>query len=210
MHYLFFDCETTGLDSSVHNLLTVYFGIYDEQLKLMDELDLKVKPDDLDKLVITEKAMEVTGINIDKHLADTSTITNSEAEKVILDFLEKHKIKGKRKHFRPCGQNVAFDIDFVTKQLVPKEKWDKLVHYRPIDTLQILTFLQDCNILPKDLGNLGSQVEYFDIPMGQAHDAREDILMTVEVYKSYRKLIESAKDNMASASSNNLLSIVER
>ena len=74
----------------------------------------------------------------------------------------------------------------------------------------ILTFLQDLEFLPKDLGNLGSQVEYFNIPVGKAHDAKGDVKMTVDVYRAYCKLLAEKKDNISGVSSNNLLSIVER
>jgi len=46
--------------------------------------------------------------------------------------------------------------------------------------------------------------------MGQAHDAKEDIRMTVDVYKAYRKLMQNSKGDIAGVSSNSLLDIVER
>ena len=209
MHYLWYDCETGGTDRDVHTLLTAYFAIYNEQWEKLDELELFMKPDEGD-IVAVQEALEVTGIGIKSHLEDPRTITMSEAKKVLIEFLEKHKIKGKRRHFRPCGQNIGFDENFVMAQLVPEEEWRKLVHYRAIDTLQILTFLQDVGFLPKELGNLGSQVEYFSIPEGKAHDAKEDIRMTVDVYRAYRKLLIDKKDNISGVSTNSLLSIVER
>ena len=209
MHYLWYDCETGGTDRDVHTLLTAYFAIYNEQWEKLDELELFMKPDEGD-IVAVQEALEVTGIDIKSHLEDPRTVTHSEAKAILIPFLEKHKIKGKRRHFRPCGQNIGFDENFVMAQLVPEEEWRKLVHYRAIDTLQILTFLQDVGFLPKELGNLGSQVEYFSIPEGKAHDAKEDIRMTVDVYRAYRKLLIDKKDNISGVSTNSLLSIVER
>lgn len=209
MHYLWEDCETGGTDAQVHSLLTGYWAIYNEQWEKLDELELYLKPDD-GNIIAVQEALDVTGIDIKTHLEDPRTITYSEGKAVILAFLEKHKIKGKRNHFRPCGQNVGFDETFIMTQLVPTEEWRKLVHYRAIDTLQILTFLQDVGFLPKELGNLGSQVEYFGIPVGKAHDAKEDIRMTIDVYRAYRKLLIDKKDNISGVSTSSLLSIVER
>lgn len=209
MHYLFYDCETGGTDPNRHSIMTAYFMIYNENFEKLDELELYLKPDD-GKLVYVQEALEVTGIDPKAHLEDSRTITYSEGRKVLLEFLEKHKIKGKRRHYRPSGQNIGFDEAMIIGQLVPEEEWRKLVHYRAVDTLQILTFLQILGFLPKDLGDLTSQVEYFNIPKGRAHDAKEDVRMTVDVFRAYLKLMEDKKDNISGVEVNNLLSIVER
>ena len=209
MHYLWYDCETGGTDPNRYSILTAYFAIYNEQFDKLDELELFLKPDEGD-IKYVQESLEITGIDIKTHLEDPRTVTCSEGKDILLKFLEKHKIKGKRRHYRPCGQNIAFDENFIMSQVVPEEEWRKLVHYRALDTLTILTFLQDLEFLPKDLGNLESQVEYFNIPKGRAHDAKEDIRMTVDVYRAYRKLLEDKKDNISGIETNNLLSIVER
>jgi DNA polymerase III alpha subunit (gram-positive type) len=209
MNYLFFDCETGGIDEHRESLLTAYFVAYSPSWEKLGDIELFLKPDD-GQIVAEQEALDVTGINIEEHLKDPRTVTYSEGAKQLKEFLEQFKIKGKRSHYRPCGQNVGFDIRFVNAKLIPQEEWKKLVHYRPLDTLQILTFLQDVEFLPKDLGNLSSQVEYFNIPKGQAHDAKEDIRMTVDVYRAYCKLMQDKKDNMAGVTGNSLLEIVER
>lgn len=209
MHYLWEDCETGGTDPNLHSLLTGYWAIYNENWEKLDEIELYLKPDE-GEIVAVQEALDVTGIDLKTHLEDPRTVTYSEGKVLLMAMLEKHKIKGKRNHFRPCGQNVGFDENFIMAQLVPPEEWRKLVHYRAIDTLMILTFLQDVGFLPKELGNLGSQVEYFGIPVGKAHDAKEDIRMTVDVYRAYCKLMMTSKDNISGVSTNSLLSIVER
>lgn len=90
-----------------------------------------------------------------------------------------------------------------------KETWNKYVHYNTLDTLRILTFLQDIGFLPVELGKLGSMVEYFNIPMGQAHNAKEDTRMTVDVYQAMRKLLMTQKNTINESSNNSLLEIIE-
>ena len=209
MHYLFYDCETGGTDPHQHSILTAYFAIYNDKFEKLDELELYFKPNE-GEIKYVQEALDVTGIDLKLHLSDPRTVTCDQGKEILLSFLTKHKIKGKRRHFRPCGQNIKFDENFIMTQVVPEEEWRKLVHYRELDTLSILTFLQDLEFLPKDLGNLESQVEYFNIPKGRAHDAKEDIRMTVDVYRAYRKLLEDKKDNISGVLTNNLLSIVER
>jgi len=209
LNKLWYDYETTGLDSKKHGIMTAYFVICNEKDEFLDELELFLKPDK-GNFVVESEALKVTGIDLDTHLKDPRTITYSEGKKRLIEMLERHKIKGKRRHYRPCGQNIGFDEQFTVDVLVPEEEWRRLVHYRNIDTLQILNFLQDVGFLPKELGNLESQVEYFNLPMGQAHNAKEDVKMVINVYRAYCKLMQDKKDNMAGVSNNSLLEIVER
>ncbi len=207
--YLFFDCETGGLDCDKHSLLTAYFGVYDSNFILIDELDLQLKPEDVSTIVVQPKAMEITGINLEDHLKDPQTVTYAEGARQLLELFERNKIPKKRKHFTPCGQHLDFDIPFVKKQLIDPAIWGKYVHHNTLDTLRILSFLKDIGFLPKELGSLGSLVDYFGIPMGQAHNAKEDIRMTVDVYKAMRNLLLSQKKQISGVQNNSLLEIIE-
>ena len=209
LRYLWFDTETGGLDPQQHSLLTAYFAVCDENHNIIDDLNLQMKPEDESKISVTEGAMNVNKINLREHLNDPNTITYSEANRKLRTLLEKNKIKGKRKHFIPCGHNVAFDKDFIWSQLIPKEQFEETVHYRTLDTSSICTFLKDIEILPPDVGSLTSLVEFFDIPMGEAHNARGDILMNIEVYKNIKNLVNSRKTQMIGDSNNSLLQIIE-
>lgn len=177
---------------------------------MIDELDLSLKPDS-GSIVAEPEALAVTGIDLQDHLQDVNTITYKEGSEKLKKFLEKHKIKGKRKHYRPSGHNVIFDIRFVLTYIFELEDWEKLVHHRPLDTLPIVTFLQNIGMLPEGLGSLGSLVEYFDIPVGNAHNAKEDIRMTIDVYKKIRSLIVSLKEKAinANSSEDSILKIIE-
>jgi DNA polymerase III alpha subunit (gram-positive type) len=206
-HFLFFDTETGGFDSKVNSLLTAYFGVYDSDLNFIDDLYLQLKPSDLSKLNVNKDALDVNKINIEEHINDPNTITYEEGAKKLMALLEKNKIPRKRKSFIPAGHNISFDYNFIWDQLMDKETWEKNVHYRKIDTNDITSFLKDVNIFPEDLGNLGSLVEYFGIPMGEAHNAKGDIEMNVEVYRRIRSLMNAKKKEMIGNSS--LLSIIE-
>lgn len=214
MHYLWFDCETTGLDCKVHALLTAYFAICDGDGNIIEDLDLQIKPntpEECERIVVTKEAMEITGINLQEHLEDPQTMTYEEGRKTVMALFEKHKIKGKRNHYIPSGHNIQFDINYLWEQMIPQEDWEKYCHYgKKIDTYPIVTFLQDIGYLPMDLGKLTSLVEYFKIPMGQAHNAREDIKMNIEVYKKVKELMQMKKMDIANANHNSLLGIIER
>jgi oligoribonuclease (3'-5' exoribonuclease) len=208
MHFIWFDTETGGTNPKVHTLLTAYFAICDKDLNLIDDLYLQLKPSDLSKLNLSPKAMEINQINIEEHLKDPETITYSEGRVKLKHFLVKNKIKGKRKSYMPAGHNVAFDKDMVWEQLMPQDEFEEEVHYRTIDTSSICSFLKDVGILPEELGNLSSLVEYFDIPIHDAHNAKGDITMNIELYRRIRSLMKDRKKNMIGNSSS-LLEIIE-
>lgn len=182
--------------------------MYNKDFQLIDELDLQLKSKNPEQMVASPEALKVTGINLEEHLNDPQTVTYEKGQELLLKMLKRNKLPRKRRSFRPCGQNIEFDINFIKKQLISPEEWGKHIHYNTIDTLRILTFLQDTGILPSRLGKLESMVQYFNIPMGIAHNAKEDIRMTVDVYKAMRQMIISSKQNMSGVN-NQLLEIVE-
>lgn len=191
---LAFDSETGGLDPKTSDLLTAYFAIVDENLKIIDELDLKLKPND--RLPQVEAgAMKVNKIDLKKHLEDPNTLTYSEAKPLLVALIKKYlKKTGRYSNLSPLGQNILFDISFVQEYLIPKSEWDSMIHYGNTDTKVIAEFLKDCQWLPPEVGNLGSLVKHFNVPMRDAHNAKEDTHMTLDVYIAMLKLMASKKD----------------
>ena len=210
MNYIWFDCETGGLNCNVHSLLTAYFLVLDDKLNFVDELDLLLKPSDLSKLFVDPAALRVNKINIEEHLKDPKTVTYEAGKKLLSDFLNKNKIKGKRSHYKPSGHNIQFDKDFIWAQLLEKDEWSKTVHHKTIDTFNICSFLQDSKLIPEDVSRLTDLVEYFNIPMGEAHNAKADVIMNVEVYKAMLALMHEKKSAFTGVSNSNLLNIIER
>lgn len=211
MHYLFYDTETGGLDYQKHSLLTAYFGVYTEDLVLKDDLYLQLKPDNLEDLVVDQAALDINNINLEEHLKDPETVTYQVGGNMLMDLLTRNKIKGKRKHFTPAGHNIPFDNDFIFSQLFSKDKWNSLVHYHAVDTVAMATILKKAGFLSESQKiSLTDLAALFNIPEIDAHNARGDIKMNVEVYKAMIKMLTDLKKNAAgSGRSDDLLSIVE-
>jgi len=212
MYYLAFDTETAGLNPDVNPVLTFYMCIVDSQFNILDELDLKVKPDNINdsKWILDVKTIDIHGIKFEDHFNDPETITYTEAKKLILQKFQQYKLDGRQKTFLPLGQNITFDLNMIHSQIISKEDWEKYCSYRVLDTSTINNFLKDCNIVPKDLGNLGSLVEYFGITKRNAHNAKDDVLMTVQVYQAMVSTFTSKKDSFVSTINSNLMEIVEK
>jgi hypothetical protein len=204
--YLAGDSETGGLTTD-QDILTLYLAIVDEDLKIKEDLDLKLKPND--RLPIADAdALKVNGIDLHKHLADPETITYSEAKTKIVAMIKKYlKKKGRHSNIRPLFYNAVFDIGFIQKHLLPFEEWNALINYNVVDPKVVVNFLKDSKWFPSDLGTLISVVKYFNIPMGTAHTARADTLAMIEAYKKILELMENKKNG--SGSNIDLISLLE-
>lgn len=200
------DTETGDLDPKKGDILTLYMAICDENLKILAEMDLKLKPNDRNPIA-GEEALSVNKIDIKAHLADPNTITYTEAKKRITDFVAPYlKKTGRYSNLIPLGQNVGFDLSMIWEYVMTKEEWEKVFSYNNEDTKTASLFLKRCGWLPKDIGNLNSLVEFFGIPKREAHEAKGDVHMTIDVYKKMIELMESKKN---SGNTQDIISLLE-
>lgn len=193
--YIFcIDSETGDLDPKKGDILTLYMAVTDDNFKLLDELDLKLKPND-DRLPIANAgALAVNKIDLKAHLADPNTIDYSEAKIRIIALAKKYlKKRGRYSNLSVLGQNVGFDLDFIWEYIMSKTEWETLFSYDTEDTKKAAKFLKRAGWLPKDIGTLTSMVEFFGIPKREAHEAKGDVHMTIDVYKAMLALLESKK-----------------
>lgn len=202
--YIAYDTETGGTDPRYNPILTGYFVVLSADLVKLDELSLKVMPETPFDLV-EDEALKVTGIDINKHVEDPETISRVEAGKRLKEFVLKNKPKGRAKLVR-MGYNIGFDDKMIAAQLVPD--WEDILHYRTNDAFNIVNFLKDVEWLPSDLGSLTSMVNYFNISLKTAHDAKNDVWMSIAVYEKLRDLMEKSKQN--DKLSLDVLEIIER
>lgn len=205
--YLAFDTETGGFNPETADLLTAYFGIVTEDHKVIDEIYLKLKPED--RLPIAEaSALRVNGIDLKEHLADPETVTYSEGKKLLVALIKRHlKKKGRFSNISPFGYNVPFDVSWVQKHLLSKDEWLSLLHYKNVDVMQNVDFLKRIGWFPKTLGSLGTVVEYLNLPQRGAHNAKEDTLMTIDVDKKILEFVRSK--NSGGVQQQDLIALLE-
>ena len=175
--YIALDVESGGLDNA-KTLLTAYFITLDEDMNPIDELDLKIKPDD-GVYHLSAEALAVNGINIVEH--DRVAITAGTAASLIFQFLANNNKDGKIKLI-PVGHNVVFDIEFVCAHTLSKKSWNKFCGYRVLDTGTVSQFLMEKGDLPKMSASLGVIAKHYGIEF-EAHTAKGDTLATVAVMK---------------------------
>lgn len=208
--YMPWDTETGGLNENKADLLTAYFAIMTDDYQILDELYLKLKPDD-GRLPIAEAgALKVNGINIAEHLADPATVTYSEGKAQLVALIKKHlKRNGRYSNITPMGYNCPFDIRWTQKHLLDQDTWESLLHYKVHDVMGAVDFLKKCGWFPKTLGSLSTVVEYLQVPTRGAHNAKEDTLMTIDVDKKIIEIMKSKKDGGGSGAGTDLITLLE-
>lgn len=191
-----FDTETGGLNENKADLLTAYFAIMTEDYQILDDLYLKLKPDG-GRLPIAEAgALKVNGIDLQKHLSDPETVSYSEGKAKLVTMIKKHlKRNGRYSNIIPMGYNIlGFDIRWTQKHLLDQETWESLLHYKNHDVMGAVDFLKKCGWFPSSLGSLSTVVEYLGLPIRNAHNAKEDVMATIDVDKKIMEIMKSKKD----------------
>lgn len=206
-YFAAFDSETGGLDSTVEDMLTFYMGIMTADFKIVDEVYLKLKPDGGRLPIANAGALKVNKINLQEHMSDPETISYSEGKAKLVVMLQKyHKKQGRFNNIKPFGYNVPFDEGFTWQHLLSKSEWLELMHYKRVDVMERVDFLKECGWFPQDLGSLVSVNDYLQLPSRNAHNAKEDTLMTIDVYK---KLIDMMKSKKDGGQTQDLISLLE-
>lgn len=184
-YYLAHDSETGGIGND-KSLLTAYFGVFDRYFNLVDELDLKLKPDD-GIYKVTGQALDINKINLVEH--DKVAMSYKEGGSALYRFLnENYKLHGQ---LTPVGHNGHFDVNMYQTHLVSRGSWEQFVSYRMIDTMTVARFLQDIRVLSPELGiSLGNLIKTLDIQVvGNPHEAKYDALATMRVYQKLKELV---------------------
>lgn len=185
MPYLFLDCEMGGLEKEKYSLLTAYLLFVDDDLNPIDDLYLRVKPDDGIYHVCGE-AMNVNKIDLREH--DKTAVTYKVAGGLLYNWL-KGVSNGGQVKLTPVGHGVYYDVDWILYFILNKKTWDNFVSYRKIDTQAIAQFMRACGLFPDDAGtSLGALGSYFGIPVkeDELHDAKTDTHLTLGVFKGFR------------------------
>lgn len=188
--YIALDVETGGLSKDT-SLLTAYFGIYDSNLNLIEDLYLYLKPNvpkgERPKYILTAEGMNINGINLVIH--DSNAISMKEGGQKLYQLLSKYGVNGNL--LVPLGHNINFDILGITERgLISKGTWETFCSYRVVDTASIGRFLIEAGKLPRmKRGSLSEYAQHFNISTIGAHDAKRDVQITVEVYKNFQKKI---------------------
>jgi len=188
--YLFFDCETGGLDTH-HSLLTLAAVVTDKNFRPIcggnadDTLYLELRHP---TYIVTPEAMTINKIDLITHSARGLKI--DEAQQKFETWLANAHARSKVWRLTPAGHNVPFDLKFVWDQLMYPDKWNKHCGYHTLDTVTLAGFFNSVGLISSKC-NLTALCEYFQIPLIDAHNAMADTMATIELAKQFAALVRA-------------------
>jgi DNA polymerase III alpha subunit (gram-positive type) len=179
MKVLWFDCETTGLDPKINDIITASFLIEIDG-EIVDRLDIQMQPRDY--AAISPKALETNGLTIEQI---KTFPPQKEGYEKIEAFMSKHVDKFKKNKTSedkliPAGYNVLFDVNFLVELFKKNGNVfiGGLIDYHKIDVASIVLFCKLYKIINITGYKLVEVAKDLEISMDNAHDAGCDIQTT--------------------------------
>lgn len=181
MNLLFLDTETGGLNPFKHSLLQVGLAAYKNGM-VIDTLEFTLAHD---KYIVTEQAMKVNGLDLKKVKEDG--LSPKEAIAKVIEFVGVNF--GKEKPIL-VGHNPSID-KYMLRQLFESMNFemDDYMSHRMIDTMSLIWGLHIAGKLPIQACSSNGAFEYFGIEVKKRHNALDDCLATVELYKRLIQLL---------------------
>jgi len=184
---IFYDLETSGLDPAVHQIIQIA-AIH---LPSGDTFESKVKFD-LERA--SKEALEINHYNADNWW---QAITQEQAATAFNQFCADHTsvVRKSKKSGKPYSSacligynNAHFDQNFIDR-LIDGQKLFAKYDYRQLDVHALakwqLPWLDDYS--------LTAMRDYFDLPVRNAHDALEDVKMTIDVAACLIEIMAESK-----------------
>lgn len=182
------DCETTGLDPDIHEILEMCIMPLDPRsLKPLMPFRIYIKPESLE--TIDPKAMSVNKLDLEKVLKFGKT--HVEALDAFEQWFDKtigHNKFGAKSKILPLGHNYAFDQSFLRK-FFGSALYDVYFDYHIRDTAVAANFANDHAFwhghggVPFNKTNLQWLAKKFNIEVIGGHTAYGDCLLVSKVYK---------------------------
>jgi DNA polymerase III alpha subunit (gram-positive type) len=176
-HYLFVDLETGGLYPTKHPILQVAAVITDLDFKVQSYFMSYLKPHP--ELEVSEQALSINRLNWDD-------LQNAPAEEIVAQALQQFTgICGQKARF--AGYNCQFDLEFLSHM------WKR---QNTLDMPYQVPWLDIYSAAKSKLGNnaglpnfkLASVASHFGVRVDGAHDALQDLLMTIEIAKQLKAM----------------------
>jgi len=190
MKILWFDVETTGLDAKKNDIIT-FAGIIEIDGKIVDEIYLKMQPHNWE--TIDNSALEVNGITREELKTFQSP---DEAHKKLISFLSKNVNRyNKFDKYQPAGYNVTFDMQFLAEffKKCNDKYFGSWIDYHKLDVATLVMFFKLKGLLKLEKYRLTYVAEALNIPL-MAHDAKEDIMATREIFYKLLNKVEIKGD----------------
>jgi oligoribonuclease len=171
MNLIWVDMEMTGLDPDKDVIIEVAVVVTDMQLNVIAEgpvFAIHQADEIMDKMDAWNKGTHGRSGLIER--VKTSTVTEADAEKALIEFLKLHVPSGKSPM---CGNTICQDRRFMARGM---PKLEAFFHYRNLD---VSTLKELCRRWKPELLS--------GFKKHQKHTAMADIIESIEELKYYRE-----------------------
>ena len=177
--YISIDTEFGGTHPGA-SLLTIGMIVYDENLRPLDTLYVRVKHDTYS---VSPEALELAKINLAEHhyLADDI----KEARHKVRTFMFRHGISGNSNYLVPIGAGIAGDVEI----LKANGFHTGLLSHNVIDVTVVARFLQSVGLLNCPSISLEALAKHFGMTH-TPHNALSDASVAAEVFRMFQKLVK--------------------
>jgi oligoribonuclease len=173
-HLVWIDCEMTGLDIAIDELVEVAVVITDWELQPVHPgFSIVIKPDDA---ALANMGEFVTAMHRDSGLLDEipAGVSLADAEYAVLEYILKYVPVGQQAPI--AGNTIGTDRTFLAKYM---PRVDSHLHYRSVDVSSI-----------KELARRWYPRIYFNAPeKNGGHRALADILESIRELDYYRSAV---------------------
>jgi len=181
MNIVYLDSETTGLDEVENDIVTLA-GIIEIDGVVKEEFDYKLRPFNPDN--IEPEAMKINGFTKEEVMAFPPAIEAiTDLENRLSKYVNRFKkAKTMEEKFVPAGQNVDFDIRFLsnTYKKAGNNYFFSMIDYHKLDLVGFSMWLKIKGFIDIPNIKLETMAKYFDVPI-VAHNAMSDIQATREI-----------------------------
>ncbi|MFC5474571.1 oligoribonuclease [Paraherbaspirillum soli] len=168
---IWLDMEMTGLNPDTDRIIEVAVVVTDPQLNILAEGPVFVihqSDEMLDGMDAWNKGTHGRSGLIER--VKSSTVTEADAEQVLIEFLKKYVPKGKSPM---CGNSICQDRRFMARSM---PKLEAFFHYRNLD---VSTLKELCRRWKPELAS--------GFKKHQKHTALADIIESIEELRYYRE-----------------------
>lgn len=183
--YLILDTETGGLNSETDSLIELSYAIIVNRfIPVRRQLYMNHRKR------VSDKALEINGI---ERSAIKGFMSHTAAAHLFIDDLAKVADPYKQEEMIvPVGHNISFDLGFVRQWMEDANEsefyWLFLDEDRKIDTLELARTARRQEWILTPNAKLGTIAEYFGCLREDAHTARVDVEMTIDILERLLKL----------------------
>ncbi len=189
------DCETTGLDPTMHEIWDIAFVPLDasvNQRKDVAPLVIKMRPENPELIDWSEDIMKGNKTAILD--AIETGFSQDKAIDIFLNWREKLKLPLNKSGYNTCkiiplGHNYAGFDKFFLQQWLGVVQYNEIFDYHVRDTCLAVNFINDRagyrnEPIPYAQARLVSVADHLCVERGNSHRALDDALVTAKIYKA--------------------------